>query len=105
MKKQILIALSMSLILVAGVSAQSKNELKGPKAKNYKVWEHHQAATPVFFKAGETAKGPLAKNQRPLDRKSGQLAVANTNTDQTRLQGPAAKNQKVWEQPSMLAAN
>lgn len=105
MKKYVLLTTVLFTLVVFSASAQSKNELKGPKAKNFKVWESSQEAAPVYFKTGAVAKGPQAKNLRPADRKSGALAVADTQGTVEKLQGPAAKNNKVWEAPSMIAAN
>ena len=96
MKKYIFLSITFCLMLAFSATAQSRNELKGPKAKNYKVWENDEPAKPVLFKTGESTKGAKAKNQRPLERKNGETVVANTSGTTKKLQGPAAKNKKPW---------
>jgi len=88
--------------MVAGfASAQSKNELKGPKAKNYKPWQNERAATEVYSTPDDAdIKGPTAKNNRFTGAADeSETTVAAVNTEHKRfnnLQGPNAKNRRYF---------
>lgn len=92
-----LIALLFLLTMTVGLQAQSRNDLKGPAAKNYKVWQNKdqkQYAVNTQFKK-ERLMGPEAKNRVPWENKD----FSNLPTTQSvrkRVTGPDAKNRKPW---------
>lgn len=98
--KKLIFTLGALFIACTVSQAQSKNDLKGPKAKNYKVWQDDSKSIDVYTDANQTAvKGPEAKNQK---------VWADTTSDENRLtikrdmrknslKGPAAKNYKPWK--------
>ncbi|MEP2025539.1 MAG: hypothetical protein ABJH98_04560 [Reichenbachiella sp.] len=99
MKK--LIFVFATLFIACTVSqAQSKNDLKGPKAKNYKVWQDDSKSAVVYTDADQTAvKGPEAKNQKVwADATADENKVTiKRDTRKNSLKGPAAKNFKPWK--------
>lgn len=87
----------ISMLLSSVLFAQtSRNDLKGPKAKNYKYWEgkvSFEKVEPV-----QKLKGPEAKNYSPT--KNIDWSVASQPLDQEkyrRVMGPKAKNMSVRE--------
>jgi len=99
MKKLIFTLSALFLICVAS-QAQSKKDLKGPKAKNYKVWQDDNESATVYTSANqESIKGPEAKNQKTWTaRTSDENKIAvKRDTRRTSLKGPAAKNYKPWK--------
>lgn len=98
--KKLSITLCALIFVCAIGQAQSKNDLKGPKAKNYKVWADDSETVQVYTVANqETVKGPEAKNQKPW---KAQTAAENKvaikrDTKKSSLKGPSAKNYKPWQ--------
>lgn len=90
------------LTFFSGVAfSQSRTDLKGPKAKNYKPWKYEANATEVQSEIAETVavKGPKAKNQkvwREEDAKN-YVTVSTEGDQKTSLKGPKAKNYKPWK--------
>jgi hypothetical protein len=80
--------------------AQNRNQLKGPKAKNYKPWMNkEQSNTPFVFKNIEAKKGPKAKNDKiwSEENKNAPTTAVKAGSKRNNLKGPAAKNFKHWE--------
>ncbi len=97
--------LTASLVLVFAVSysaqAQSRTSLKGPAAKNYKVWKNTRDSGTEAVIAIEKAdkKGPAAKNAKVWENQNAQSEyMAVSSSSKGKLMGPAAKNKKVWNQ-------
>lgn len=96
MKKLILTA--TVLFFLSTISyAQSKNDLKGPKAKNYKVWKKDKKTVPVYTTANrKSLLGPKAKNKKPGTAK-GEKVLVIRDDKKSSAKGPAAKNYKPWK--------
>lgn len=100
MKKLLILAFAGLFIGTTYSIAQSRNDLKGPKAKNYKHWENKDSKTAVLFTSEANPKGPAAKNQKlwrntPSTIEHAQLV--DMSTRRTRVTGPKAKNSEPWE--------
>lgn len=77
---------------------RERNELKGPKAKNYKPWKDQaRKGTLVVDINGELSKGPKAKNQKLWERDTQKVELNTDLQPITKPKGPKAKNQKPWE--------
>jgi hypothetical protein len=96
----------LSILLFAGIllstmsMAQSRNDLKGPKAKNYKHWKHEESKSAILFTSEAAPKGPAAKNQKPWRNTPAVIESAqlvDLSTTRTRVTGPKAKNSEPWE--------
>ncbi|UXP31653.1 hypothetical protein N6H18_14990 [Reichenbachiella agarivorans] len=93
--------IAFALTLVASFSfAQTRTDLKGPAAKNYKPWkDKNQTEQAIAMKSEDATRvqGPAAKNQKVWDKENQaeytEVAVVSGQND---LKGPAAKNYKVW---------
>lgn len=99
MKKTIISLITLLFIGFSGI-AQNPEDLKGPKAKNYKVWKSEKSAEPVIsFRRKTKVQGPKAKNQKSGDRlkKRSALIVLVRDKKRSRQKGPAAKNYKSWK--------
>ncbi|MBU2916279.1 MULTISPECIES: hypothetical protein [Reichenbachiella] len=97
--KTIIIAFAFTLAATMSF-AQSRNDLKGPAAKNYKPWkDKNKTEVSIVMKStdADRVQGPAAKNQKAWDQDSKadfqEVALVSRKND---LKGPAAKNQKVW---------
>lgn len=98
--KKLIFTLGALFFICTVNQAQSKNDLKGPKAKNYKVWQDDSPATAVYTSADQASiKGPEAKNQKVwADTTTEENKVAiKRDTRKKGLKGPAAKNFKPWK--------
>ncbi|MFY0607290.1 MAG: hypothetical protein JXR10_11270 [Cyclobacteriaceae bacterium] len=89
------------LLSVLIVGAQTPKGLKGPAAKNHKVWKQDikvSKAQQLVVIPQEKLKGPVAKNKKAWN-KSGHVNVIAVEVGKStpKLKGPAAKNQKAWE--------
>ncbi len=98
MKKTIV--LICCLALSANAISQSRTDMKGPNAKNYKPWKHEAKATPVESKTAGAVevKGPRAKNKKAWRKGTEGYADVSVDTNRTKtLKGPKAKNAKPWK--------
>jgi hypothetical protein len=100
MKKLLILLFAGLFISTTYTMAQSRNDLKGPKAKNYKHWKSDESRTAILFTSEVTPKGPAAKNQKvwrntPVTIESAQLV--DMSTRRVKVTGPKAKNSKPWE--------
>lgn len=97
--KKLLFILGVSIVTFSVSQAQSKNDLKGPKAKNYKIWQDDsQPVTVITVASKEQLRGPAAKNRKPWTvsaTEKNKVAIVR-NTRRSQLKGPAAKNYKPW---------
>lgn len=93
--KRVITPLMMALFLANFGYAQDRNDLKGPKAKNWKPWSSERTQVTVVTFEKQQLKGPEAKNTAINERpKSGQKPVSLNK--KPRLKGPKAKNRKPW---------
>ena len=86
----------LALLFVVGGNAQNRDNLKGPKAKNYRPSKTEaKAQKPILsYDRKSSLKGPSAKNYKPWKEKS---RVKKSPVDMKRsknLMGPKAKNYK-----------
>ncbi len=97
MEKFALVLLTVLFCVSTGV-AQTAKDLKGPKAKNHKVWKDNAEPSAIVFHPNkEKLTGPKAKNQKPWERKrANQEYVAVTSSNRAKMTGPRAKNWKPW---------
>lgn len=89
-------------LFVAGLLAfnvSQAQELKGPKAKNYKPWkEQARTATLEVVKADEpSVKGPAFKNKKAWKNQATKVEVTHQPDSKERVTGPKAKNRKLWK--------
>ncbi len=83
------------------VVTRSGKKLKGPQAKNRKVWENKQAKKQSIVTASsdEKLQGPRAKNKKPFaERSDVTYKEVQVNTSRKGLKGPKAKNYRpIWK--------
>ena len=98
------IMIRFTCMLAAGLlafnvsNAQSPQNLKGPKAKNYKPWKERARTGAVMVKLDEPAlKGPVFKNQKARDSQFNKAELETQLKMRDRITGPKAKNKKVWK--------
>jgi len=99
--KKIIIPIALIMFFALSSEAQSRNQLKGPKAKNYKPWMNKEKSQTAFVvKNVETKQGPEAKNNKVWsdENKNAETLAVNFGSAKTSLKGPKAKNYKPWEQ-------
>lgn len=103
MKRKIILLIGLIAMSSIGFS-QTRNDFKGPKAKNYQAWKYSVETTDVKIVdiQDEVVKGPKAKNRN----QSLQTADATTdenkrltqnllNNERLGMVGPKAKNYKI----------
>ncbi|SMD37238.1 hypothetical protein SAMN04488029_3311 [Reichenbachiella faecimaris] len=98
--KKLIFTLCALFMTCAMSQAQSKNDLKGPKAKNYKVWQDDSQSVTVYTEANQASlKGPEAKNQKVWADSTADTnkVTIKRDTRKNSLKGPAAKNFKPWK--------
>ncbi|HLW19307.1 MAG TPA: hypothetical protein VKX33_03250 [Cyclobacteriaceae bacterium] len=93
-----------TFILVAGLlacnvsNAQSPQELKGPKAKNYKPWKQQARTGTVAVKLQDIQQtGPAFKNKKAWETQTEKVSVSSDLRSGEQVTGPKAKNRKVWK--------
>jgi uncharacterized protein YdeI (BOF family) len=95
------ITLGLIFTLAATVAlAQAPEDLKGPKAKNYKPWKDTtRTNTQVLLATNEEQlQGPEAKNKKVWQNDSTvDKKVVKTGDKKTKPKGPKAKNAKPWK--------
>ncbi len=112
MKKIIIPFLILSFFVATTSIAQSRTQLKGPAAKNYKPWKDNDKTSKTYVtQSVEVKQGPEAKNAKIWsDKNKNEEAIAiNMNAQPNSLKGPEAKNRKPWDdkrvEDSQLAKN
>ncbi len=98
--KKFLFILFIGVFVSTYATAQSKKDLKGPKAKNYKHWKHDDQKKTVLFTSESTPKGPAAKNQKPWKNTPATIEreqLVDLSGTRTKVTGPKAKNSRPWE--------
>ena len=97
-EKSYLDTCSAVLFCVSTGFAQAKKDLKGPKAKNHKVWQDDTQSSAVVFNPNkQRLTGPKAKNQKPWEKYAAkQDYIAVTSSKRQKVTGPRAKNWKPW---------
>jgi hypothetical protein len=98
MKKLVLLFFASILLTSIGY-AQNRGGLTGPKAKNYKSWQHDaEKSSAVVYKVNKKRlTGPQAKNKHLIKDKSDVQYAAVSTSSRPRLTGPKAKNQKLMQ--------
>lgn len=89
MIRYFLFTITLSVLLAFACFGQ-QNRLKGPSAKNHKVWNNSQASLQVKLAARTSNKGPLAKNFKPWQSEATYIPIALM--ERKELLGPKAKN-------------
>ena len=77
-------------VLQAFACMGQQNQLKGPAAKNHKVWNNSQASRQISVAARTSPKGPLTKNFKPWESESKNSTIVMM--ERKELTGPKAKN-------------
>lgn len=94
----------LGFMAISGIAfSQSRNDFKGPQAKNYKAWQHSVETTDVGIVANQAdvTKGPQAKNKihSLLSTAKEEATVVTTpnilNNPRLGIVGPKAKNYKI----------
>jgi hypothetical protein len=94
MKRSVFI---IAIMMVSAVGF-SQSTLKGPKAKNATPIEKAAHASAMkFYSEPADVKGPQAKNQKIWEKPSAPTKIVYVRKDEEILKGPKAKNKKVWE--------
>ena len=89
------IALVFGLIAATTFTTNAGNSYKGPKAKNLKAWEKTEYAKKAVTTVEENQNGPIVKNS-PVWSLETLASLEITNSERTSLSGPEAKNYKPW---------
>lgn len=97
--------LLIGLIAMSSIAfSQTRNDFKGPKAKNYQAWKHSVETTDVEIvdNQDEVVKGPKAKNRNQSLQAADATADENKratpkllNNERLGMVGPKAKNYKI----------
>ena len=96
MKKSLLIMAFFGLALVG--YSQTKGDLKGPAAKNFKPWNSTMSiAMLTSVEDKEVLQGPARKNQKPQALNNQLTRVVAVGSKRNGLKGPARKNYKPWK--------
>jgi hypothetical protein len=99
MKKIIIPFLILSFFVATTSIAQSRTQLKGPAAKNYKPWQDNSKTSKTYLTHSvEIKQGPEAKNAKVWSKKnkSEEAIVINMTSKPQNLKGPEAKNRTPW---------
>ena len=100
MKKPFFLAFALT-VFTTSVFCQRNSNLKGPQAKNYKIWEDDDksSSTAVYTVYADNIRetGPSVKNRKPGDKKANAVSYAVVaNSRPKGVTGPKVKNQKIW---------
>jgi hypothetical protein len=91
----LIIALTIGTLTMA--NGQTRNDLKGPQAKNYKPWMNKTLPTTIVTNDKKNLKGPEAKNFKAWkDEREFTEQVVVFGDSKPKLKGPEAKNYKPW---------
>jgi hypothetical protein len=97
--KKLIISSFIFMIITGASFAQSRTNLMGPKAKNYKPWENKNTEVSPTSHLAEPSKkefGGKAKNQKRVLHTEKVIVIQN-GSKKSQLMGPKAKNYKAWE--------
>lgn len=95
--KKLILPVVLVLFVSVAAFAQDRNELKGPKHKNYKPWKNTPTEKVIVTSNRTAQKGPEAKNYKPWnDTDLSDKKIVSTKVDGERVKGPKAKNAKPW---------
>ncbi len=88
-------------LFLAGLLAfnvSEAQELKGPKAKNYKPWKKQAITATLVTKTDESSlKGPAFKNKKNWESQANRAEVTLQSNTKRQITGPKAKNRKLWK--------
>lgn len=88
-------------MFIAGLLAFNVSEaqdLKGPKAKNYKPWKGQAKTATLEVKIDEPSlKGPAFKNKKAWESQANKVEITTSSNTKEKVTGPKAKNRKVWK--------
>lgn len=93
------LALILALGFVTSIGfAQSRNDLKGPAAKNFKPWKNnYPKSTLLVTTSRDNLKGPEAKNYKLHTKENAHYETSRVVMGRKKnLKGPRAKNAKPW---------
>lgn len=91
-----------SIVFLISFYSFSQDLIKGPAAKNAKVWKSNFTDfNLVFDNHPNPYKGPSKKNHKVWNKESSSLRV-QTRKEINNPKGLKAKNQKVWESPEPI---
>ncbi|PZX50235.1 hypothetical protein [Algoriphagus chordae] len=94
MKRSVLL---LAIMMVSAVGF-SQSTLKGPKAKNATPTERVAHASALkFYSVPTEVKGPEAKNQKVWTKSEISTKTVYIREEKDLPKGPKAKNKKVWE--------
>lgn len=94
MKRSVLL---FSIMMISAVGF-SQSTLKGPKAKNATAAERAENALPMkFYSSPVDIKGPEAKNLKIWGATESSTKTIYVRKEPEILKGPKAKNKKVWK--------
>ncbi len=96
-----LVIFAVALSISCGFG-QTRNDLQGPKAKNYKPWKDKSKSSAPALIAKDTGRrlmGPAAKNAKPwkINRLKSNLLLVKTDPNRFKMMGPDAKNYQPWK--------
>ncbi|HLT08697.1 MAG TPA: hypothetical protein VK014_14290 [Cyclobacteriaceae bacterium] len=101
MKEIAKIMKKLSCLLVAGLlvfGVSEAQDVKGPKAKNYKPWKEQAKKGTIVVYADEPAvKGPSYKNKKAWEAEAVKVNITSPTESRQQVTGPKAKNRKVWK--------
>ncbi|UII25543.1 hypothetical protein LVD15_19860 [Fulvivirga maritima] len=80
----------------AAAQEKERKDLKGPAAKNYKVWKDKSPKTAMVTVPGDELQGPEAKNHKIWKAEPKEEAIVVTKSSRNKYMGPKAKNYKLW---------
>lgn len=93
--------MKFTYLLLAGLLAfnvSEAQELKGPKAKNYKPWKEQARKGTLVVNADEpSVKGPAFKNKKAWDSQAEKVEITPQVGAKENVTGPKAKNRKFWK--------
>lgn len=98
--KRFLLIFTTCMLFTPFVNAQKRNDLTGPRAKNYVPWRNNsEKPAVIYIVKTDRVTGPQAKNkkhwiksQKPEEREY----VNITTSSRHNLKGPRAKNHNPW---------
>ena len=88
----------VAILVGVGLNAQSRNDLKGPAAKNYKPWKDILKSRALLVtKSSKKLRSPSVKNFKPWKmEKNKNIIEVSFGSEKNKLRSPQAKNYKAW---------
>ncbi|WP_152286527.1 hypothetical protein [Flavicella marina] len=88
----------VAILVGVGMNAQSRNDLKGPAAKNYKPWQHKTKTVEITSSSThqQSLRSHEHKNYKPWKDNSERTKIEVVSSNKHKLRSPEAKNYKPW---------